>query len=191
MFQTPRRKLIRLVSCNAWSMPEHGPYPLKVSWTTPGHTSLPLLQLWCESLCTASQQILLPDRRLFAFVWLAYCWISEINQLMTHTEKYQGWCKRGWKMHIQLEGGVGRWVKKKARKGETAFSYRHTSDRIHFQRELRTTFPDLNGMGNKNQYKKKNMVSFYKCKKYFSVSLKAYVWLFDTISYKFYLQWDF
>lgn len=157
-------------------------YPLEASWTTPGRATLPLLRLWCQFLCTARQQILLPRRRLFDFVWLPYCWISKIHQLRTRTEKYQGWCKTGQNMHMWLKG-VGMYMSK----GEAAFSYRLSSDRVHFQRELETIFRYHNGMGNKDEYKKKNIVSFYKCKNYFSVSLKAYSWLSDII----YLQWDF
>lgn len=90
-------------------------YPLEASRAAPDHTIPPSLQSWCQTLCTAGPQTLLSKRTLFVFIWFAFCWTSKKNQLMTHAGKHQGWCKRGHKVHIQLEGEVGGWVKKKPR----------------------------------------------------------------------------
>lgn len=130
-----RRKFTGLVSCDAWSLPTV--LPTGSFWEHPwslSPRSAPVLM----SLSTANS--------------LAYCWAAETNQPTTQTDKY--WCKRGQKVHVQVEGGEGKWVRKKAREGETAFSYR-----VHFQRELQTT-PHKK----KSEDRKINMVSFYKCK---------------------------
>lgn len=91
-------------------------YPLEASGTVPEHTTLPSLQLWCQTLCTEGPQTLLSKRTFFVFIWFAFCWTSEKNQLMTHAEKTPGLVQKRSQGAYTI-GRRGRWMNKEKSKG--------------------------------------------------------------------------